>query len=487
MPEIQNIVRRMTQGIAWMVAARLLDRMFGVVSTLVLARLLVPADFGLVAMATAVASLLELLGAFSFDLALIQKTDTRREHYDTVWTFGVLFGLTFAALLLLLAAPAAAFYHEPRLVSVMYVMALSYVVGAFNNVGVVAFRKELEFHKEFQFILIRRLVTFGVTLGTAWYLQSYWALLIGTLAGRIVNCITSYTMHSYRPRLSLAAAGELFHFSKWLLINNFLFYLLNNGSSFVIGRLLGARALGLFTVSNEIASLPSTELVAPINRATFPALSKLQSGSEATAVYLKLFAMITLLILPVGFGIAAVAPQLVTVMLGAQWLAAIPLLQCLAIYGALAATQGNNSTMWLAAGHPRMTTLIGAIFVAVLFPALYIALPYGGLEAVGYAYLATCAVYLPTGMVLTQRLLRFRWGAIGALLYRPLLGVLVMWLAVRGALALLPAAPAALQLAALCLAGALAYPATVLLLWRLAGRPDGAEAFLLKKIGWLRD
>lgn len=481
-----NILQRMTNGIAWMVAARMLDRLFGVASTLVLARLLVPADFGLVAMATTIGGLLELLGAFSFDLALIQKKNAERRHYDTVWTFSVLFGLGFALALVLLAGPAAAFYHEPRLPTVMYLTAVAYVIGALNNVGVVAFRKELEFHKEFQFILIRRLVTFGVTIGAALLLRSYWALLLGTLVGRLVNCITSYTMHPYRPRWSLAAAGELFHFSKWLLLNNFLFYMLNNGSSFVIGRLLGANALGMFSVSNEIASLPSTELVAPINRAIFPAMAKMQETEEIAATWLKLFGMITLLILPVGFGIASVAPTLVQVMLGPQWTAATPVLQLLAIYGALAATQGNNGTVWLAAGHPRMSTLIGAIYLLVLFPCLYVFLRQGVLQDVGKAYLATCAFYVPTSMLLTQRLLRFRWRHVLQLALRPLLGVGIMWLAVAALAPAVAAWPPVASLAAQCLAGMLVYTASVLLMWQMAGTPNGPERFVLDKLALRR-
>ena len=481
-----HILQRMTHGIAWMVAARMLDRLFGVASTLILARLLVPADFGLVAMATTIGGLLELLGAFSFDLALIQKNNAERRHYDTVWTFGVLFGLGFALALVLLAGPAAEFYRDARLPTVMYLTAAAYVVGAFNNVGVVAFRKELEFHQEFQFILIRRLVTFGVTIGAALLLRSYWALLLGTLVGRIVNCITSYTMHPYRPRWSLAAAGELFHFSKWLLLNNFLFYMLNNGSSFVIGRLLGANALGMFTVSNEIASLPSTELVAPINRATFPAMAKMQATDEIAATWLKLFGMISLVILPVGFGIAAVAPTLVPVMLGPQWAAATPLLQLLAIYGALAATQGNNGTVWLAAGHPRMSTLIGAVYLLVLFPCLYVFLYQGTLLDVGKAYLVTGAIYVPTSMLLTWRLLRFRWLSVLQLALRPVLGVGVMWLALAALRPALAGWPAVASLAVQCLAGALAYCACVLLLWRLAGAPDGPERFILDKLALRR-
>jgi len=183
---MENINSRVGIGIVWMVGARLFDRCIGIVSTLILARLLVPADFGLVAMATAIVAILDLLGAFSFDMALIQNKDAGRKQYDTVWTFNVIFGVSCGLLLIALAGPAAGFYKEPRLTAVMYVLSLSYFLYAFTNVGLVQFRKELDFNKEFYYIFQRRVVTFLITISAAYLLRSYWALLLGMTAGRIV-------------------------------------------------------------------------------------------------------------------------------------------------------------------------------------------------------------------------------------------------------------------------------------------------------------
>jgi O-antigen/teichoic acid export membrane protein len=472
---MSKLNQRMANGIAWMVAARLADRAIGVVSTLILARLLVPADFGLVAMATAIGGVLELMGAFSFDMALIQHRQAERRHYDTVWTFGVIFGCACTLILALLAAPAAAFYHEPRLQAVVYVLALSYLINAFSNVGVVAFRKELEFGKEFQFILIRRLVTFTLTIGLAWWLHSYWALVAGMTAGRLVNVLMSYRMHHYRPRLCLSAAGELFHFSKWLLINNALFFMVHDGATFLIGRMFGAAGLGIYTVSYEISNLPSTELVAPINRAAFPAFSKMQERSQIARAYLGLLGIIALLILPVGVGIAAVAEPLVLTALGPQWTNATPLIQLLALHGALAALQGNNGTVWLAMGKPRATTVAAVMFVAVLFPALYLCMQRYGVIGAGYAYLLVNTLTLPYGLWMSQRLLGFTWRSVAATLWRPLAAVVLMYGAVHLAGQALAGTAPALRLTGCVAVGAACYAGATLAMWWLSGLPDGAE------------
>ncbi|MFC5510933.1 lipopolysaccharide biosynthesis protein [Massilia jejuensis] len=483
---MENIGRRVGIGIIWMVGARLFDRSIGIVSTVILARLLMPADFGLVAMATAIGAILDLLGAFSFDLALIQNKNAERKHYDTVWTFNVMFGVFCGLCLIVLAHPAAGFYKEARLENVMYVLSLSYFLNAFTNVGLVAFRKDLNFDKEFHFIFWRRLVTFIITIGAALLFRSYWALLMGMTVGRLVSLIMSYKMNDYRPRFSLAASRELFGFSKWLLINNILFFILHRGCTFIIGRLYGTSTLGIYAISREISSLPSTELVAPINRVMFPGFSKMRDVAQISQAYLKLFGLITLTILPIGIGIAAVAAPLVETMLGAKWMAAIPVIQLLAIHGAIGATQGNNGVVWLSLGHPRMTTSVAAIFLVVLFSSLYFFMNAYGVVGVGLAYILGHVVTVPYSTMVSKRLLKFSWPSFFGTLWRPVLAVVAMYAAVHYIDAQLISQPPLLRLIIDSLAGATVYAAVVLLAWRAAGSPDGAEEFVLARVlnGW---
>ena len=144
---MEDVSRKMVRGAAWVIVARLSDRLIGLVSTVILVRILVPADFGLLAMATSIIAMLALISDFSFDLALIQNPKAERRHYDTVWTLNLLFSIAYALMLVLLAQPAAHFYHEPRLAAVMEWLALGTLIGGFTNVGIVAFRKACRFHR----------------------------------------------------------------------------------------------------------------------------------------------------------------------------------------------------------------------------------------------------------------------------------------------------------------------------------------------------
>ena len=213
---------QIAKGIGWMTLFKIADRGIGLLSTLILARLLVPSDFGLVAMASSIVALTELMGAFGFDTALIQRQDARREHYDTAWTFGVLFGVAIALVLVLVANPAADFYHEPRLELIIPILALGALISSFENIGTVAFRKELNFHKEFRFLLLKRISGFVVTIALAVMFRTFWALIAGIITAKTVALVISYQLHPYRPRFSLKARVDLLGFSKWLFISSVL-------------------------------------------------------------------------------------------------------------------------------------------------------------------------------------------------------------------------------------------------------------------------
>jgi O-antigen/teichoic acid export membrane protein len=471
-----SIQDRMKLGIAWMIVARLVDRSIGIVSTLILARLLVPGDFGLVAMATAIIAALDLFGAFSFDLALIQNASAERKHYDTVWTFNVLFGLFCAFALLALAGPAATFYREPRLAEVMQVLAIGVAAGGFSNVGVVNFRKDLQFKREFLFLFIKRLSTFVVTIGSAVWLRSYWALLIGITVGRFANVLISYLMNAYRPSWNLSAAKELFGFSKWLLLNNTLFFLMHDGCTFIVGRFFGAAGLGIYSVAYEISNLPSSELVAPINRATFPGFSKMSDAREISEAYLKLQGMIALTILPAAIGIAAIAEPLVLTAFGVKWSEAIPLIQVLALYGAINATQTNNGPVWMALGNPHQIATVMLIFLACLFPALFFMMNKYGLKGAGYAYLLAYIPAVPYGTIVTKRMLGFGWAELVSALWRPVIAVAAMYYCVLAGDASFGEMNSIPRLALDIALGAFSYVAGVIVLWQLAGRPTGAES-----------
>jgi lipopolysaccharide exporter len=484
---LNKIDSQIAKGAAWMVAFKLIDRSLGLVSTIVLARLLVPADFGLVAMAMVLITALQLLVSFSFDVPLIQNRDAGREQFDTAFTINFLFAAMAAAIVAALAHPAALFYHEPRLETVVYLLAGGFALQGLSNIGPVIFRKQMRFDLEFKFLFGKRLANLLVTLPLAFLLHNYWALVIGQTAGTLISVALSYIVSDYRPRFSLEARVELFHSSKWLMINNVLQFLNGRAADFLIGRFAGAQALGYYSIAYEVSTLPTTELVAPINRAAFPGYAQVASvPAQLRSSFLNVIATIAVFALPAGVGIVVVADLMVPAVLGWKWVAMVPVMQVLAVFGVIQALQTNIGYIYLSTGKPQMLAMIGAVQFVLLLAFLVPGMMYWGVIGAAWAFLISAALMIPINQTLLARYLDLGYLEFGARALRPLLAALAMAgavLALRAAIELPHTAPAYLaMLLGSVAAGALAYGLALLGLWTGAGRPPGAEAFVFGKV-----
>ena len=474
-----SLKHRVVIGIAWMTTARAVVRILGLISTLVLARLLTPADFGLVAMATAVAGGLELLTLFGFDVALVQRQVLAREHYDSAWTLNLLLATGLALAVAAAAVPAAAYYREPRLEMVLIIVGARYVLQQGANPGIVDFRRNLEFGKDFVMQVGPKLFGISVTIPLAFLLRDYRALIAGMVLTDAATCLLSYAMHPHRPRLCMTESRTLFRFSRWLLLNNFISFVRNRGADFIVGRALGPGALGIYSLSYEVGNLPTTEMVAPINRVLLPGYVKAATDPEELRdSFRATLGLIALVILPASIGLAAVADPLVRMTLGAQWLGTIPLITLLAIAGAGNVLQTNTASVHHALGQPRMITLTGVIQVAILLPLLiYLTYRFGltgaasayVISSLGPAPLVTYVIFLRTTPVKFDDLWRPCW--------RPMVAVPLMFVAVRGFLANVATdngiGGTLVSLIEASLLGVVLYACVVSLLWILAGRPEG--------------
>jgi lipopolysaccharide exporter len=470
-------------GASWMLAVRGLDRAIGFGSIMVLVRLLGPHDFGLVAMATSILGLLEMLSAFGFDVALIRQTSADRGHYDTAWTFNVLVGVTVAMVLALLAFPAARFYGEPRVAYLMLALAAAPIFQGLENIGVVAFRKELNFRGEFMWLTGKRLVGLVTVLPLAFALRNYWALVAGIVVSRVAGVVLSYLAHPYRPRFSLSRRQELLGFSKWVVTVNILGFLVQRSSDLVVGRTLGPAPLGVFTISAEVASLPTTELVAPINRAVYPAFTRIaHDRPRLKDEYLAAMGMIALVVLPAAMVVAAVAGPLVLLLLGEKWLTAVPLIQIFAVLGAVQFPYTNAYAIFLAVGRPDHQVKVHACHVPVLVGLMIVLAHWYGVIGAAWATVVTGCLVVPMSLSLVFRELDIRVREFLAVVWRPGTAAASMYavMTTAGPTAVpAGAVAAALQLIALVAGGMAIYVVVVLALWRSVGAPLAAEGRVL--------
>ena len=477
----------MAKGAAWMVLMRLASRTIGLISTIILARLLVPADFGLVAIATTIAFAIDTLGEFSFDFALIRDQAASRAHYDAAWTLGLVRGLVVAVALAAGAIPASLFFADARLEPILYVLAGTALAQAAQNIGVVDFRKEMNFDREFAFMLWPRLAGFVVTIALAFAWRDWRALVAGIVATRLAQLVLSYTMHPYRPRLGLAEWRPIMSFSKWMLVNNILYFLSGRADTIILGRMFGPHLLGLYSVASEISALPTTELVWPIQRALFPGFARLADDPAALRrSYLDGFGVLLAIALPASVGIALIAEPAIRLFLGPKWLDAIPLLQVLAICGMFRLGGANAGSAMLALGRARAFTLLVTVNVAIQLPLLIGGAYAGGVTGAAIGLTISAGIGLMLVMIATDRLLGVSPRELIAAVWRTLAAAAIM---AGNVVALQNAWHAwglpesnALELGAAVVSGALVYVAAHLLLWRVAGMPAGAERILLNAL-----
>lgn len=477
---------KMARGAVWMVLFKLVERSIGLVSTLILARLLVPADFGVVAMAMSFMAMAELLTAFGFDIALIQNQDATPDHYHSAWTGNLLLGLTITLIMLIAAWPIAEFYRRPELSWVVVCLAFGPLIGGAENIGVVAFRKELTFRREFVFQVSRKLIGFAVVVPLALWLRNYWALVIGTLVSKFASTVISYLMHSFRPRLSLSKMRELFRFSRWMLAHNLMAFCRERSSDLFVGRMFGAAALGTYSVSYEFANLPTTELGAPINRALLPGFAKMESPQEIASAYGNAIGLLSWLALPVAAGIFAVAPFLVPVLLGMKWLEAVPLMRALAFSGLMLMLHSSICAVLIARGFPARVVLANAIFVAVLIPMLGVFAVQFGVLGVAYAAVVSAVAGTPLYLYQVKTCIGIGPSVFMRAIARPIVASALMVGVIVWALPTFsPDMPMPVLFGWLLAGvglGAVSYVAFAFGLWRLAGRPPGAERMILARI-----
>ncbi len=475
--------RELARGSAWMIGMRWAIRGIGLVSTVILARLLTPDDFGVVAMAMVSVAILEVFTQSGVDLALLRTTEPTREHYDAAWSMEIIQGFVLAIVLYVTAPYVGGHFEDPRVTVVVRILSLRAAIGGFQNIGVVNFRRELAFGREFQFGIFKKLATFSVTVVTAFLLKNYWALVIGQVVGRLLEVGISYLMSAYRPRFSLARVGEIWGFSRWLILSRFARLVNKQLDRWVVGSVGGAAAMGNYYIATDMASSPSDEIVVPMSRAAFPVYSRLADDPDQLGeTFTRALSSMTAITFVMGLGIAVVADDFVRVVLGDRWLEAIPLIPWLGIFGALYGIVHTIDIFLLATGRERLAALLTVGNAAMLVPVLWAVSTYQDIELIAAAKAATALLFVLSLMWAATRRppLTFRnlWRAI----WPPLAAALIMAGSVKALQAGFDVARPVFGLARDVAFGAIVYSLATFVIWTMRGRPDGVEREMLSRI-----
>ncbi len=478
--EAYNPSRSIARGVGWAILMRWALRFIGLFSTLILARLLSPEDFGVAAMGMLVMGFLFELSQFGAGMHLVRKKQIDQSHSDTAWTIVLLQGGLTALLLVLIAAPISEYFEEPRVVDVMYLLAVASLMGGFESIGPILLRRELRYSADFRFNVWRKVLTFVATVSAALILRDYWALIVGHLAGTVVGIVLSYRVHPYRPRLSIKYAKEFLAFGASIIPIRVANTSRGMIAQFLVGGTNDASALGNFRVAADLSTLFTSEIVTPMGRGLLPNYARLADRpDELSSIYRKVLGLVALLCIPLGTGASAVADDVVLILLGPQWTFAARLMEYIAIGGVIyAISQTMVNQILIATGREKSAAVLAWVRLAITAPILWVGLELGGILGLAKAAIIAPLACLPIIFNETRQAVTLSVKNLAQLLWRPATAATVMFFAIK-----VTHDPqiewAIVRLTADVMVGCTVYIFITLALWLLSGRPASAEKIVL--------
>ncbi|MEF8814591.1 MAG: lipopolysaccharide biosynthesis protein, partial [Halovenus sp.] len=345
-----SVVERAVKSGVWEGGMNTLNRVIQLAKIAILAHLLPPKEFGVLGIGFLTLAVFESFSQLGINAALIQREDENIDRYlNTAWVLQIARGLLLMSAIFLVAPYFASWFGEPRATNVIRALGVGPLLLGLKNPGVVYFRKGLQFHLRFVQILSGTTVNFVTAVSLGVVLGNVWALVAGTVVGNVASVVLSFVLHDYRPNLEfeLDRAHELVDFGKWVFGNSIVGFLQNQGDDIFVGWLLGATPLAFYQMAYRFSNAPATELTSVIGSVAFPSLSQVQADSDKLRNgYLRTLRFSVFLAFPVAAGIAIVAPSFVRVFLGNDWVPIVPVLQVLAVWGAIRALGSSSGPVW---------------------------------------------------------------------------------------------------------------------------------------------
>jgi O-antigen/teichoic acid export membrane protein len=372
-----NLKQKTVQNIGIVFIAAVFTRLIKFVSTIILARILLPEDFGLVAIASIFLNLLDMFKDLGVGNALIYKKEKVDDAADTAFIIIPLLGAVLFAIAYFSAPFAAIFFGDAIVTDIIRVSAITFLLAPFGSVPSILFEKNLDFKKSQTPQIISSTVSSVLSIFLALVGFGVWSLIYSGLIGAVTGLLVIWKITPWRPRLrfDLSIAKELFGYGKHILASSFFIFLATNLDSTIIGRLLGVTALGLYSMAYRISNYPVTNVTYLISGVMFPTYSKLHgAGGKLKKAYLMTFKYVSLLSIPASFGILIITNDFVQVVMKPKWGPIIPIIQILCFYGLVRSLGATTGEIFKATGKPKLLAFFTAmslgLFVLLVIPAI---------------------------------------------------------------------------------------------------------------------
>jgi O-antigen/teichoic acid export membrane protein len=426
--------QKAAKGILWSVIQKWGREGISFLTFVFLSRLVAPEAFGLIAMAAVFTTFVSIFLDQGFGAAVVQRMDLEREHLDTAFWISALTGVVLTLASLAVSGWVAALYKEPQLAPVLRWLSLSFVISALSSIQIAILQRELAFKSLAARSLVATLAGGIVGVGLAFAGFGVWSLVAQQLTNGLAAAIVLWRASSWRPgfHVSRKHYKELFTFGVSIVGNNALDVLVRRSDDFLIGYFLGATALGYYTVGYRLLLVIIRLVTGITNAVAFPTFSRLQHkpGRMRDAFY-KVTQYTSLLAFPIFIGLAVVAPELVPVVFGAQWLPSVPVMQVLAVIGILQSVSVFNGSVLKAAGKPSWQLAIMVLTTVCSIAGFLVAVRWG-IVAVAASFVITGYLLAPVSYLAVRKLVQIDFKAYLAQFLAPLAASIAMVAVIMG-------------------------------------------------------
>lgn len=443
----------------WNYASYLAGKGLAFLSTMLLARLLVPEDFGLLAIGMVAITYFDAIADLGVGSAVIYRQEDPERSADTAFWLSLLIGLAFGAAAFFAAAPVAAFFKEPRAVAVVRALAFTIPLAALGSIHEARLKKTLDFRRRFLPVTGHALVKGLTAVGLAGLGFGVWSLVWAQVAGTAASSILFWIALPWRPRprLDLPATRAMLGYGSHITLVDAVGVVDRNVDYLIVGERLGAAALGYYSFAFRLPELLILNTCYMVGQAVFPAYSRLQSDLTALrAAFLETLHYVSLMTVPAGVGLMLLSSEFIEVFFGERWAEAVPAMQAVALYAVIYSLSFNSGDVYKAIGRPSILSRVALLKLLITVPLLWWSAGRGiGFVAVGQVVAIALITVLRLGIVM--RVADIRAGALLNSVRPALLATTVMFLGCQAALTRLDGVDAAARLVGVVLLGAALY------------------------------
>ena len=369
----------------WSAIAELLAKLVTPITSMVLARLLTPEAFGVVATITMIVSFAEIFTDAGFQKYIIQHEFTdakdRDECTNVAFWSNMVLSFILWGIIAILDEPLATLVGNPGLGHVITIASISLPIQAFSSIQMANYKRDLDFRTLFKARLVGVLVPLFVTIPLAIFMHSFWALVIGTIAVSVANAIVLTIWSKWKPRLyfSWRKLQDMLSFTIWSMVESISIWLTNYIDIFIVGICLSPYYLGLYKTSMTTVAQITTLITAATTPVLFSSLSRLQDNREEFEhLFFRFQKLVGILIIPLGVGIYVFRDFVTLVLLGNQWMEASAFIGLWGLTSAITIVLAHySSEVYRALGKPKLSVLAQVLHIIVLWPVVQLAVQHG--------------------------------------------------------------------------------------------------------------